>query len=578
MVHPYLACKPDPADTWSRGLLCRRLVAGRPANGGKGMLHGTVGQRTRHSKSCVPSYPHPRVTAAVQHARRRLSGDGGFTLIELLLVIVIVPVVIGSIALAIITSLQQQSSISNRLTDSSASQLTSETYVRDIQSAALVTTSGSVSGCGSVAGASFLVGLSVPTGTGQTLVSYVTVGSPPTELVRYACGTSTTTANLGGISASQATVGCPSCGAGALGSGWVSASGISGVTLTVTQAVAQTTGPTDTSGFTYNLVGVPRLWSSYTNGLGTGPFSFAPVYLMGSGPDVLDLAKNNDTLSVTGAIYLSSSSAGSVVIGGNNSSITSSTNSFLINNCTTGSGSACTTSVTGSNGGTQPTVTTTSMVDPLAWLPPPSSPTATGSCTPNLSGSVTTCTPGVYTSLPDVSAATVIFNPGNYLFEGTSPLSFGSNSQTITFGSGTYIFNGGISVTANSQTLNGSGVMFYIGNSTAPGNTGNNTATLNFSGNSTTVNLSAMTSGTYSQVLIFQNRSDSYLDATNDEPDLTLTQVSNQNSTYTETGLIYAPDANVLLAGNNTSFSIGGVLSQSLSFGPNQTSVTVSGS
>ena len=70
----------------------------------------------------------------------RPQSDAGFTLIELLVVLVIMPLVIGAIAAAIIISEQDSGVASSRLSDSASAQTISEYYVRDVQGAEYVTT------------------------------------------------------------------------------------------------------------------------------------------------------------------------------------------------------------------------------------------------------------------------------------------------------------------------------------------------------------------------------------------------------------------------------------------------------
>jgi|GEM_PF-4336002 len=118
--------------------------------------------------------------------RARAMGDDGFTLIELAIVIVILPLVIGGIAVALIVTLQDQTGISTRVSDSVDSQVTSTFFVRDVESAQYVTTktpapttapwtsSFGPAKCGS--GSKLVVGLSWPTGTAgasrEAVVSY----------------------------------------------------------------------------------------------------------------------------------------------------------------------------------------------------------------------------------------------------------------------------------------------------------------------------------------------------------------------------------------------------------------------
>ena len=61
--------------------------------------------------------------------------DAGFTLVELLVVLVIMPLIIGAIAAAIIVSYQDSGLAQNRIADSSNAQISSEYFIRDVQGA-----------------------------------------------------------------------------------------------------------------------------------------------------------------------------------------------------------------------------------------------------------------------------------------------------------------------------------------------------------------------------------------------------------------------------------------------------------
>ena len=74
-------------------------------------------------------------TGATPSAMR---GRTGFTLIELLIVLVILPLVIGAIAMVLITTLKNHQGIEGKVADSSAATLSSAYYVRDIESASYV--------------------------------------------------------------------------------------------------------------------------------------------------------------------------------------------------------------------------------------------------------------------------------------------------------------------------------------------------------------------------------------------------------------------------------------------------------
>ena len=86
-------------------------------------------------------FVHP-ITAARQANHRRVEGKGeeGFTLIELIIVVAILPIIVGGIAVALISVLSLNGSVSNRITDSNDSLVASVNFNKDIQSAQEMTT------------------------------------------------------------------------------------------------------------------------------------------------------------------------------------------------------------------------------------------------------------------------------------------------------------------------------------------------------------------------------------------------------------------------------------------------------
>lgn len=102
--------------------------------------------------------------------------DEGFTLVELLVVVAILPLIAGAIAAGFITTLMNKNDTQSRISDSHDAQLTSDYFVRDVQSADSVSTSGS-SFCGK---SSYLLGL------GWTTLN--SAGSPVTDNAVYSIG------------------------------------------------------------------------------------------------------------------------------------------------------------------------------------------------------------------------------------------------------------------------------------------------------------------------------------------------------------------------------------------------------
>ena len=74
---------------------------------------------------------------------RGSAGDDGFTLIELVIVVAVMPMVVGALAVGILSVFSLQSSVSNRLTDSDDAQITSINFSQDVQAAVLLTTASS---------------------------------------------------------------------------------------------------------------------------------------------------------------------------------------------------------------------------------------------------------------------------------------------------------------------------------------------------------------------------------------------------------------------------------------------------
>ncbi len=140
--------------------------------------------------------------------------------------------------------------------------------------------------------------------------------------------------------------------------------------------------------------------------------------------------------------------------------------------------------------------------DPLGSLPTPSNSGACTTLQPVNSGNTANLSPGYYCGLNANSGSTVNLAPGDYSFDGSVNIDSGSR-------------------------LNGSGVMLYFQSGTLQINSG------------ARVDLSAPTSGTYSGILIFQDRHDSAA------PNL------DSGAQETLTGALYFPDATITLNSGN---------------------------
>src|SRR5665213_506013 len=117
--------------------------------------------------------------AKLAHSRiARNKNDRGFTLVELLIVLTIVPIIIGALSAGLLAVFSMQNSVSNRLSNSSDSQIVSANYIQDVQAAQRITTANMATapGCGA-ASQTQLLGLEwdLQGAAFQTVVSYVVV-------------------------------------------------------------------------------------------------------------------------------------------------------------------------------------------------------------------------------------------------------------------------------------------------------------------------------------------------------------------------------------------------------------------
>ena len=207
----------------------------------------------------------------LQRVRRPRSGskpEGGFTLIELLIVTAIMPMIIGALSAGLLAVFSLQNSVSNRLANSSDSEIVSASYVQDVQAADYITTATmtAVPACGTSSQTEIL-GLKWTTQVGTTtVVSYVeTQAGTKYELVRQFCanGVSSTPTSTSIISynmpfwapptASLVSI-LPAASSTAAQTTWANAQPVTDVTLSITEPGGGSTG---SAPFTYTLVAVP---------------------------------------------------------------------------------------------------------------------------------------------------------------------------------------------------------------------------------------------------------------------------------------------------------------------------------
>ena len=118
------------------------------------------------------------------------TGEEGFTLIELVIVLIIMPLVIGAVAMVMITTLKATSpgdphGTAARLAESHDAQITSTYFGRDVQNSTQITTGTTVGDrlCGS--GGTQVLGLVGDGGTSAISYVTVTVGGVPVLLREY---------------------------------------------------------------------------------------------------------------------------------------------------------------------------------------------------------------------------------------------------------------------------------------------------------------------------------------------------------------------------------------------------------
>ena len=362
---------------------------------------------------------------------------------------VLLPLVIGAVAIALITVLKDQSGVQNRLSDSHDAQLTSTYFVRDIQGASEFETSAGTPLCSQNDGHStYQEVLGLEWGSSSVKVSYVyeTGGTGSPLLRRWYCAGATTSPSTvaHGLRGTQAPAVCVWTGSvcGPPQSTLASLSSTQYISITV---------PDSSSGFAYSQLAAPRLVSSTstacTMSCSQNPQTFSLILLGGGGSCPILNIKQNGNLK-TGSTGIDSmainSTCSNAIVQGNNSTLnttsiyTEANPPTLTQTCNTGCQSPLAYPSYYNPNGAQ---------DPYASLTPPSKPATKGMCTPV--GSTWICTPGYYSASSS-----------------SCPPSFG-NSATVTFlpsTSSIFYFDNCTLALGNSSTLTANGVLVYFVN------------------------------------------------------------------------------------------------------------------
>lgn len=461
-----------------------------------------------------------RMGAEMKAIVARAKRDDGFTLIELLVGIVILGMVLGAIANALIVGLTTTNDTSQRFSESHDAQIASAYLAKDVQSALSITNATTPS-CGSGA----LIGFSLDGGK-QVSYYYGPGSGGETQVTRRSCDGSgaQVLAHFAGSGTPEVTCDAVSCDPSARPKPNV-------VKISITEV----------SGYSFTLLGARRI----TTANGAGAQSTPPLTMLASGNSPLWIAggcppgqikKETDeciidpdtpnssdqpSLTVNGNLFVNSTASNAVRLTGkkNVTKLTvTSPGGFGI--LTPGGCTGCTpntvTCLACVWAGNQPwTGYSPEIPDPLRFMADPTS-SVTGSC----GGGV--CQPGVYASKLQITSST-------------------------TLNSGIYILRNGMSLTGNSA-LTGSGVMLFV----AGGD-------VNLAGGST-INLTPPTSGPYKNVLIFQARSNPSA--------LKITGGSSSDLTFG--GVIYVPASiQVTLSTGGATLRVTAVIAQNIKVASN---------
>lgn len=233
--------------------------------------------------------------------RHRVRGDAGFTLVELLITVTVAPLIIGAIAVGLVSVLSLQGGVADKITGSGDAQIITAQFEKDVQSAQYLATSASTTPlCVGGASSTQLLGLSwnaLSSSAAQTVVSYDAVLNPngtTYSLVRAFCqngGASTRSVLLSNLnytssSASPTLVSwCATSVTSCVNTPtvyvWKPASSVGAVQLAISELTKSSTPTTPKVSNSYVMVASPRTGNGSTAG-GAGTSAFAPLTLTGA--------------------------------------------------------------------------------------------------------------------------------------------------------------------------------------------------------------------------------------------------------------------------------------------------------
>jgi prepilin-type N-terminal cleavage/methylation domain-containing protein len=293
------------------------------------------------------------------------------------------------------------------------------------------------------------------------------------------------------------------------------------------------------SAYSFSLLAAPRSSDSSSEGVAPGgnPFNPTSLLLLGAGKGTLNLTSPSTKLDVTGTMAFNCTSCDPALVDLDAVDTTVTESGGLFQVAQNQGSQPCPCAVVSTNmmaGATSsPSTASYGLPAPTATVLPPAS--STGGCTqpsPVQSPHQWTCTPGVY----------------------SNPSTFSSNGATFTLAPGVYTFSQGLNVTANNNSIIGTGgVFFYV----PSGQVAVGTPNASHLDRQLTVQLSPETSGPYDGIVLYQAPSDT-------SPIELWANNLGTNSQDSLAGQIEATGAPISIVANSSLISIGSIAAVSL--------------